>query len=251
MHGVSSSDKCASDLVLDEWLASELDAEAGARVERHVAECARCSARRVERDADRSALLREAPSFAAFTAKLPGRTQPNPARGRGQMVPLAIASGALALAAAALLLVRSPARNDLPDDTRTKGGVHLGYFLKRGDHVTRGRPSEPVHPGDALRFTYTTPRPVYLAVIDVDARSASVYFPNGATEATQVHAGDDVALDFRVDLDDQLGTERIYGVFCGRSFALEPVRVALQADGRPALSDCEVDVITLRKEPVR
>jgi putative zinc finger protein len=250
MHKMSTGDGCVSDLALDEWLASELDAEAGAQVERHVAGCARCSARRAERDADRSAFLRAAPSFTALAAKRQTRPQESPPR-RARTVPLAIGAGALALAAAALLLLRSPVHDDR-EDTRAKGSVHLGYFLKRGERVTRGRPSDPLHPGDALRFTYTTPRPAYLAVIDVDARSASVYFPSRATEATQVHAGNDVALDFRVDLDDQLGTERIYGVFCARSFVLEPVRTALKADGRlPALPDCEVDVITLRKEAAR
>lgn len=247
MERVSASIEHVSDLALDEWLASELDAEASARVSTHLWQCARCAARKAERDTDREALLRQAPSLEALAAQVHARRAP-----RAQRAPMRIAigagAGALALAASVLLLLRDPS----VDTTRPKGGAHLGLFVKRGERVTRGGASEVVHPGDELRFTYTSARPVYLALFNRDAIAASVYFPSGAGDAARVAAGNDVALSFSVELDAQLGEERVYGVFCREPFALAPLLAALQEHGEPpALAGCELDAIRLIKERAR
>jgi hypothetical protein len=114
--------------------------------------------------------------------------------------------------------------------------------------VTRGGAIETVRPGDELRFTYSHPRGAYLALVNLDATAASVYFPSAASEAVRVPAGNDVALPFSVELDGQLGQERVYGVFCEEPFALEPVRAELESRGLPpTLPGCQLDVITLVK----
>jgi hypothetical protein len=244
---VSAGSEHVSDLALDEWLASELDADASARVSTHVSGCARCAARKAQRDADREALLRQAPSFEALSAQVRARRAP-PAGRTASRIAIGAGAGALALAASMLLLLRDPS----VETTRSKGGAHLGLFVKRGERVTRGAPLEVVQPGDELRFTYTSARPVYLALINRDAVTASVYFPSGANDAARVGAGSDVALAFSVELDAQLGEERVYGVFCPEPFALGPLLAAVQRDGKPpALPDCELTAIRLIKERAR
>ena len=66
---------CASDLMLDEWGAGELDREASASLAAHVDGCARCRARHASFEAARAAFLEEAPSFRAH-AERPSRTFP-------------------------------------------------------------------------------------------------------------------------------------------------------------------------------
>ena len=151
------------------------------------------------------------------------------------------------MAAAVLLVVRlNPA-----EGTRTKGtSVKLGFYVKHGEHVRLGGPGERVSPGDALRFVYTTQNARHLAILSVDgARRASIYYPSGTTSAP-VAAGDDIALPMSTVLDDTLGDETIFGVFCAESFAVEPLRAALEAspDQAPALAGCVVEELTLRKD---
>ena len=104
-------------------------------------------------------------------------------RGRGTVTRtrrtwLAPAAGGLALAAAVLLAVL-PKGSEAPG-TRRKGGERIGFFVKRGEVVTRGQTGEHVRPGDSLRFTYTSSEPRHLAILSLDgAQHASVYFPSG------------------------------------------------------------------------
>jgi hypothetical protein len=105
------SSSCVSDLVLDEWLADELDARAAAATSAHVAGCARCAERRAERTSDREAFLREVPTWSALAARAGGTrapvaTRPRATRGGKVLAWSAAAAGAIALAAAALLVPR-------------------------------------------------------------------------------------------------------------------------------------------------
>ena len=76
-------------------------------------------------------------------------------------------------------------------------------------------PATRVYPGDLLRFTYSNAAPAYLALLGRDRRSASVYFP-AADQAERVAAGRDQALDFSLELDGELGEERLYCAVPGR-----------------------------------
>jgi hypothetical protein len=153
-------------------------------------------------------------------------------------------SSVMLLAATALLVVRTGSLNQA---TRSKGAPQLGWFVKRGEQVQRGRTGQTLYPGDSLRFVYSSDAPRFLALFNLVAREASVYYPP-TPDAVRVRAGNDIVLDFSVELDELLGTERVYAMFCEESFRIEPLRAALFETGRlPERAGCRTDVITLRK----
>jgi hypothetical protein len=237
-----------SELVLDELLAGELDRATRAGAEAHLAQCAQCRVRAADRERERVVFLERAPTFADYRA-LAGR-EPTARTRRARTRWAATAAGALALVAGALLLVRPPPE---APGTRSKGAAHIGFFIKRGERVARGSSGQAVHPGDELRFVYTSARDVHLALLNVDAHATSVYYPSTASESSRVRAGADVPLDFSVELDARIGPEQVHALFCPEPFALEPVRAALQT-GSPlpkALEACTHDTIQLEKQVPR
>jgi hypothetical protein len=132
---------------------------------------------------------------------------------------------------------------------RSKGGPSIGVYVKRGEQIRRGSTGEVVVPGELLRFTYSSERPAYFALLHADATRASVHFPLRA-EAEKIGPGRDVPLDFSIRLDSRLGAERVYGLFCEEPIALEPVRAQLERSGElPALPRCWVDRLVLDKRP--
>jgi hypothetical protein len=239
----SVKEPCLSELVLDEYLAGELAAEASDHARVHLERCDHCTARRAERQADLRAFLQRAPTFAEHAARVKG------ARGKtllpARSAVLAAAS-LLALAAAALLIVRSPRDYD---EIRGKGGARIGFYVKRGEHVARGAASQAVRTGDLLRFVYSAQADTHLALFNLDARAATVYFPARTDRAASIRKGTDVPLDFSVELDASPGVEHVHALFCPEPFALEPLRAELEAQRQltPPQS-CTHHVITLHKE---
>jgi hypothetical protein len=227
-----------SNLELDEWLAGERDAETRARFERHLTACEHCQARRARFEREAAQFYAEAPHFGAapqLAAAMPSNTR---APGWALATLVALAAG--------IALVAWP---QLPDArTRIKGSSHLGFFVKRADLVRRGQHGEELYPGDFLRFIYSAEQSQYLAVFNQDMRATSVYFPAGA-EAVRVAAGSEVGLDFSVELDAQLGSERVIALFCRAPFAIEPVRAALAASAAlpAAVAECQRDEIRVQK----
>ena len=156
--------------------------------------------------------------------------------------------GGGALLAAGFLLVLSLGRGIATPGLRSKGGPRIGAYVKHGERVARADNGSTVRPGDYVRFTYSSDEPVHFALLNRDALRVTTYFPAGA-QTERVAAGHDVALDFSIKLDDQLGNEQIYGLFCQQPEPLEPLRAALQGTGRlPPLPHCRVDVLTLEKK---
>lgn len=258
-----TSSGCASDLRIDEALAGELPGAARAQLDDHLERCAHCRARYDGIAAEREAFLTAAPTFEALAE----RRAAAPRRARGPWVGgvggVVGAAAGLAVAAVVFLSIRAPAPphgdalrgseagNPVASATRSKGGPRLGLFIKRGARVTPGQSGARVRPGDRVRFTYSSSRPRYFGLLNLDARRASVYYPSGG-EAARVAAGSAIPLDFSVELDDTLGSERVFGVFCDAPFALEPLRRALDdKGGLQAPAGCAVDVVELRKEPAR
>ena len=252
MRELSLPAGCISDLVLDEWIAGELEVRARVQVEQHLSQCTRCQGRHAGFLNEQRGFFAAAPDLAAH-AELLGRPNafadraPNP-RARSIVRWMIPASAALAGCLAAVLWLRSA-----PDaGTRVKGGLpHLGFFVKRGTQIHRGQSGETVRAGDQLRFTYTSDQARYLALFDRDEHGASVYFPAG-DRAIRVAPGSDIALDFSVELDDSAQPERLYAVFCPDPFAIEPIRAALSSSPQvQAPAQCHVTVTELHREPPR
>jgi anti-sigma factor RsiW len=205
---------CISALRLDRWMAGELGPAEAEEVRAHVAGCARCT----------SAVK----SLAAARDEVrlpPLLTLPAPARRAVRLRAIAVLAGGLAAAAGLLLVFRPGAPTD-----RTKGaGVGLGMYALHGDAVRQIGPGEVVAPGDAVRFSVTTPEAAYVAVLSVDpAGRASIYFPAGL-RAAPVSAGRDMPLPLATRLDSTAGEERVIGLFCDRPVELEPLRLELEA----------------------
>ncbi len=228
---------CLSDFALDRRLAGELDEQEEREARAHLETCDRCAGRFGELARERDAFRAE-PVPPAFET---------PSRRKASRARLVAATSVLAMAAAILLFVRFRPG----DGTRPKGdAVRLGFYVKHGESVRLGGSGEHVAPGDALRFVYTARRTRHLAILSVDgARHATVYYPSGGA-AAPAPPGDEVALPVSTVLDDALGEETIYGVFCPDAFAVEPLRLALEVspDHAPLAPGCVVEKLTLRKD---
>lgn len=242
---------CLSELVLDEWSAGELSPEVEQRCEAHLASCPACRARKLALEQANTTFYSEAPSFAALKRLAPAplpKPKPKPARTLANLrwlsAPLLAACAALALIA-----VRQPEQPTSQPETRGKGAPRIGYYVKRGEAVTRGESATAVYPHDAVRFVYSADRAYYLAIFSADAGGVGVYFPSGRA-AQQVAAGQDIALDFSVELDNTLGHERVTALFCPEAFEIEPVQSALSS-GSPlpaSFANCERAGFELNKQ---
>jgi len=246
---------CISDLAFDEWRAGELERDSIERYEAHLETCARCQQRHDALEAESAAFLEQFPRL-ELRQERPVSKVVSLRPKRNQW--LGWASGGVALAAAAVLLLVLRPATDAPRDgdtaeqrgnVRTKGSSHIGFFVKHGTEVRRGGDEQVVHPGDQLRFTLTSNKPQHVAILSLDAaRVVSTYYPRGE-QSTSVKAVRDQAVDSAVLLDETLGKEQIWGVFCEAPFELEPLRAALQRQGKlPPLPHCSVDEVTIVKE---
>ncbi|WP_437793460.1 DUF4384 domain-containing protein [Sorangium sp. So ce693] len=242
---------CLSDLTLDELMAGQLDAAAGQEASAHVAGCPRCSARRSEMEAARASFAASAPPLRLARGAPAARAAEKVRPARRWLAPAA--ASALAAAAAALFFFRfhaAPEGRDaeIPGE-RIKGAERIGFYVKRGGSVLPGGAGERLQPGDAIQFTYSSAEARYLVILSVDGASqASVYYPSGPV-AARIEPGREVLLPQSTVLDDTLGTERIFGLFCSEAIAVEPLRAALAAhpDAPPAPPGCDVDALTAEK----
>jgi hypothetical protein len=211
---------CLSDLRIDELLADELAAETATAATAHLGACARCRDRERELIDDRT----------RFRAAMP------PLRRRRRGI-YATACAALAAAAVLALVLRGGGG----DETRTKGGAHLGLIIVRGRAVHPGGPGELVHRGDTLSYVVTTAEPAYVAVASRDgAGRVSIYVPS-----EHVAAGRDIQLSLATVLDATLGTEQLVAVFCAAPIADAVVTSALDRDP----PSCTVDRLMIEKVP--
>jgi hypothetical protein len=229
---------CISDLLFDEWEAGELSESQIRYLEAHLAGCARCAARKTELAVAARAFLEKVPSFSPPVA---------PVRKKARARWFAGASAALAVAAAAVLYLRSSTQG-----VRTKSGPRLGFYVMRGTEVSLGADGEHVRAGNRLRFTFTTTEPRHLAIVSLDARGAvRVYWPLGEV-STYVEPGANVPLTTSVRLEDGPGEERVFGIFCSGSIDVGAVRETLtKRHELGALPGCTVDSLRLEKNPAQ
>jgi anti-sigma factor RsiW len=241
MQQLNHSADCISNLELDEWHAGELSAEDQQRAALHVAQCPRCRSRREALERERAAFFAAAPTLRDHARQLERVLRPARRVSRLAIGAAAVAASLAAVAGLMLLPTQHQAA------TRAKGEPHLGFFIKRDQQITRGANGATVHPDDFIRFVYSSDHSYYFALFNLDAHAATVYFP-GHSEAARVFAGNDVPLDFSVQLDDQLGAERVVALFCPDAFAVEPVRARMASGELPIpAAGCHRDVITLKK----
>ncbi|MBI2372824.1 MAG: hypothetical protein HYV07_02375 [Deltaproteobacteria bacterium] len=208
--------ECLSDLALDRIVA-ELDSPPP-----HLDGCPRC---RAQLETFRRA--REAnPSLPKldFDRPRPGHRAPR--------APLYVAAALSAAAALTLFVVT-------PDETRRKGSEHdFGFFVRHADQVRRGQNGEIVHPGDQLRFVYSTREPIELAVVSIDPeKEMSVYHPAGSDTSTSALVGKDMLVPTATELDESIGRERLLGIFCRARF--RPAEVAGRIIAGQLVEGCE------------
>lgn len=240
MRDLKLHPECMSNLVFDRVLGDSAEPSLRAEVLAHVEGCARCALRWEALAEQRTAFLERVPSWRHLHGQQEAKLPSKPARHL-------LWGGGVALAASLLLTFWLAPNVDKPG-FRSKGGPRIGAYVKHGEQVTRADTGSIVFPGDYVRFTYSSDRPVYFALLNRDAQHATTYFPLGR-ETAQLEAGHDVALDFSIKLDDQPGSERIHGLFCAEPQQLEPLRATLEATGRLSPPPhCHVDVLTLEKK---
>jgi hypothetical protein len=233
----SRPEGCLTDLKLDAWFAGDLPDVARSAVVEHLAQCAHCRERR-------DAFASEREQFLALRPEPPVGTRP----ARNALARVAWIAAGLAATAALLLVARPTA---VPDDqaTRRKGGAQLGFFVERAGRAQPGVSGQVVHPGDRIRFTYSSDRALFLAIYGRDASgAASVYYPAGE-RAARVAEGYGALLDSAVELDGVLGAESVFALFCPDAFALEPPRAALAVGGSlEPQAACRIETLAWTKE---
>jgi hypothetical protein len=220
-----------SDLTWDRLHADCLAPALADQARQHAAGCPRC--------AERGAAL--AAEHGRFVAA------PPPLRA---MVPARRAWPAIvsALAVAAVVLAIVGVRPDRPPGaTETKGGFGVTVFAGRDRDAVPLGTGDPIFPGDRLQLSYSAERAGHLAALAIDgAGHVEVYFPAGATMTWPAAAGHRVALPASTELDDVLGEERLWIVFCDRPQPLAPLVAALRERGIAAEPPPACEVQRLR-----
>jgi hypothetical protein len=168
------------------------------------------------------------------------------------------AGAVLATALVAGFLIIPAVRQPHSDETiMSKGQQRLRFFVRDGvaGTVREGRPRERVFPGDQIRFAFDGDalRGRRVAVLGRDAGGkVSVYFPDGGAQATALPASADGLIPYSVRLDETLGPETLYALYCLDAVALGPLQVALAGGTPPAWpAACQIETLLLDKKPRR
>jgi hypothetical protein len=236
--------ECLSSFRIDQLAAREL-APGLERVARaHLAGCSRCRGRLEAVEQERGAFAAAPPAPIPPRIELGVRTaQRRAARRAWWLVAPAL------VAAVVIVWLARPRVQQESDAVRSKGAGHLELFVEHGGAIRAAGPGEVVAPGDRLQFAYSTTELQFLAIIGIDATgSAEVYYPSNDAAAA-ISIGEHVTLDRSIVLDDSVGTETIYGLFCARPTALAAVLDELRARGGRALevSGCTVETLRIGK----
>jgi hypothetical protein len=238
---------CPSALQLDELRAGDLAGRAEeAALRDHLAHCAACRERDGARAAD--------PVLTPDAAMLRQASLADPARARGRRPALAVA---LASAAACLIVWGLAGRggHDAAGE-RTKGALALTVDVKRsGGAVDEVNGEGRLQGGDEIRFTLTTARAGYAAVLGLDAApSVTVY-----ARPARISSAGLATLPGSVVADDTAGFERIVAVVCDAETPAEVLRrqaetALARANGHPERvtslgTGCLERSVLFRKEP--
>jgi hypothetical protein len=207
---------CITDLMFDAWFAGELPHELELPMEKHVVHCQRCRGRRAALAVERSAFLALHPSYVA---------SPGQVARKHKRTLLAFSALGTAGLLTLVVLAREPELEALPP---AAAETELGFSIEHAGSSERGVRGQDVHPGDQIRFEYSIQMPAYLAIYGLDAHgSVRVYHPQSAL-ATPVGAGRHVALTSAVRVDDVLGPEQVFALFCNAAFPVAEAQRTLE-----------------------
>lgn len=244
------ADECLSDLALDRLHTGELTEAEAAAAEQHLQSCERCRSRAASlrtEAVELAAALPPLPALLAARASQPKEVvsiEPVRSRRARWLAPaLAVLSAA---AAVALFLGRTPE----PDgEIRLKGvSGELDVFVKRNGKVFRWQ-TEALKPGDQLRYSFRAPEPLHVMVLSREASGAvNQYFP---AESASFAVDRGVTLSkVATELDDTLGTETLWAVFCQKPFTADNLRQQLEQAGVLAPGEgCATQRLEFAKEP--
>ena len=137
------------------------------------------------------------------------------------------ALGAVAAAAALLLVVKTQAGTDADDDTRVKGGVgwHVTVSGQTGTRTLMEKTE--VATGDTLSFQVATERQVFVAVISHAPDGWWVYAPSTGKVALRVGRGLTLIPE-GAQLDETEGDEMLYLVSSDQPFEPERLRDSMK-----------------------
>jgi hypothetical protein len=251
-------DGCISDLRFDEWYAGELPPTEVSQLAQHLKHCERCLGRSEQIRKQRSALLVKHPDLSSIersqraSEKL-HRADFTPlrsvrARRRGLW---GFSAAGLAVAAVLLLVPRLKAPEAPPDEsnTRLKGAPRFGFAIKRGEKVLAGRNGQVVYPRDRLRFLVSTSTPQHLAILSRDGRGVVTEYYPGTGRSRAIAASSNALLESSVELDESLGREELWAVFCKEPFEVGGFINAIRQQGDVSPSHgCSVDRLDIDKQ---
>jgi hypothetical protein len=265
----SSPAACLSELRLDRWVAGELNGPEREDVEAHLRGCRRCAARQDTRQLEKRRFQETAPPLpfqarpAVVVVQDAGATvvtRKRPGFFSSKRAVVGAAAGlAVALAAAFILVpwALSPCCGETLQ-VKGKGNHRVRFFVHDGaaGTVREGVFGETVRPGDRIRFAFndTALGDRSVALLSRDAAGkVSVYFPDGARQtAPPPPPSADGLIAYSVQLDETLGPETLYAVYCAGAVALEPMQTALSRAFHPVWpTSCEVETIMIDKKPRR
>lgn len=210
--------------MLDALPLRALDRDGEARVDAHLARCARC-----REELERAAELRRHFTAHVQPAGLPVR----PRRWSWLLVP-AVATVVLIVA---IEPWRRPARPPRVDEAGIgelgiKGDASWLVFASRGGRVLPVHDGTELAAGDRIRFTVIPGGARYLLVASIDGRgTATIYVPYGGSQSAAID-GDRVEPEGSIVLDAAPGPERIYALLSDAPIAAERVRAQLREIAR-------------------
>ena len=233
---------CVRRLELAQWEAKP-EAERSLDVSAHLRTCDRCTAALGELVSARQELLGTDPQAQSLLA---ARTiQARVAERRRKtwwrlvvpltLTPVAAAATLLLLMSRGALLSAPPVPDNIlgfvghgAGGVRSKGGLLVEAFCKRGDSVFPVKDGDDFVAGDRLRFAYTKDQPGVLLVFGVDdIGRVFPYYRDDALAGVSAPPGVEVMLPESVELDDHHGWERVFALWTAGHLGEDAIRMAV------------------------
>ncbi|HEY3448821.1 MAG TPA: hypothetical protein VGK67_20850 [Myxococcales bacterium] len=165
-------------------------------------------------------------------------------------IPVTVAGG-IALMVAYSVRQPGPSSNRIEEpELGIKGGPSLQVFAARGESVFPVKEGTRLRPQDRIRFVVQRDEADgFLLVASIDAaRKVSVYFPAGGSESAPIEKGR-VELPGSIELDETLGSERVFAFFSPKPLAVADVQKALERWPVPPRLDAKIATLAFEKEP--